>query len=512
MAILAPLEDALTALPGYDPNGGAEANIDELVRRARGLGILRPLGTRFPGAPGQFPRTPPMFPEAHAPATGAPGGMTSGNEMTSSPPAPSEPGTEKLFERAGKIHNPLLRALGRTGAGILRGADIAGGILSPRTEALIPGSEVNTTLGNQSRMQDWLLRQKDAEARQKQQAIANLEGAQANKANADAYARLHPPAKPQPLPAPQQQAINAEKILDDPSSTPRQKAAAQANLNAIGAAANLVKPPKAAPDPLAKLNPVIAGQMPSPYPKNGTREQQAAWLAGYQRRSDAEAETLESQRGAAFYSNRLVGALDTQNGNKPVYITVADYRKNPGRYMPTSAGEKALTAQARVQSMVENIDSVRSSLALMKSGFSLPFRAMAAAALRSNDPESAMSTVLSSAAAAQLSPEQYQYLEDLTVLGENAMMTQQALGGGRGSSMMREAIAKTIPGPGTPNAKDVNIQLNAVEKLINQLARGVPNAPLAPENGRPDQLRGNAKAPAKRLNKDGLEIIRPAGQ
>lgn len=73
-----------------------------------------------------------------------------------------------------------------------------------------------------------------------------LRGAQANEANARADALRNPPAKvtTEPkTPTPEEQAIQAEGVLNDPKATPQQKQQAQATVDAIGKARAVTNPP-----------------------------------------------------------------------------------------------------------------------------------------------------------------------------------------------------------------------------------------------------------------------------
>jgi hypothetical protein len=63
-------------------------------------------------------------------------------------PVPQKSATEQLWQKAGNVQNPFARFLAKTGAGILRGADIGAEALAPRLAMAIPGSELRTDIGN----------------------------------------------------------------------------------------------------------------------------------------------------------------------------------------------------------------------------------------------------------------------------------------------------------------------------------------------------------------------------
>lgn len=57
-----------------------------------------------------------------------------------------------LWTKAENINNPVLRVLGKIGAGALRAIDTAGAIAAPGIDAAIPGTELNTRLGDVQEM------------------------------------------------------------------------------------------------------------------------------------------------------------------------------------------------------------------------------------------------------------------------------------------------------------------------------------------------------------------------
>jgi len=110
--------------------------------------------------------------------------------------------------------------------------------------------------------------------------------------------------------------------------------------------------------------------------------------------------------------------------------------------------------------------------------FSAGMKAKIATALRSRDPRSATSTLISGEAARELSPEQQDYLINTALLVENAMAMRSVLGAGQGSEDLRSAVTATIPGPTTPTKAYGLKQLDQFEKVLDRLERGVPGVPL----------------------------------
>ncbi len=212
----------------------------------------------------------------------------------------------------------------------------------------------------------------------------------------------------------------------------------------------------------------------------------------------AAAGTNTTIRVEGMQQAREQAVLDTQNSNTPMFLNSAEINKanqeTPGRYMPVGAGVPALNKTALIEDIRGNVQQVRQSLAQMPD-FDAMDKAKIAVALRSRDPRGSINALLSGAAAGSLSPQQQDYLINLTNLVENAMAMRSVLGAGAGSEDMRTAITATIPGPTTPNKEYAFKQLDTFEKTLNRLERGVPKVPLRTDTGDAGGAASTAAAP-----------------
>jgi hypothetical protein len=179
---------------------------------------------------------------------------------------------------------------------------------------------------------------------------------------------------------------------------------------------------------------------------------------------------------------RQIPVIDTANNNSLVYANANDInaanKATPGRFVPAGEGSKALNKTALVEDIRGNVQAVRQSLQNMPE-FTSTMRAQIAVALKSRDPRSAVSSLISSEAAKSLTPEQQDYLVNTSLLIENAMAMRSVLGAGQGSEDLRSAITATIPGATTPTKGYALKQLDAFEQVLNRLERGIPQVPLA---------------------------------
>jgi len=73
-----------------------------------------------------------------------------GSQIPALPPPTVQSGGARLWQAAGNVQNPVLRALAKTGAGIARVADVGAEALAPRAASVIPGSEENTKEQNKA--------------------------------------------------------------------------------------------------------------------------------------------------------------------------------------------------------------------------------------------------------------------------------------------------------------------------------------------------------------------------
>jgi hypothetical protein len=195
---------------------------------------------------------------------------------------------------------------------------------------------------------------------------------------------------------------------------------------------------------------------------------------------------LANQKGATF--------LDSDNGNAPVMLNWNQINQanhdNPGRMVPSGSGAQALKSTALMEDLRGGAQQVRNSLGKMTDqDFSVLSRADISLALRSADPRSAIQSLVTGGALANLRPEQQDYVINLAVLKENAMAMRSVLGAGQGSEDLRSAIERTIPSASTPDRGFAVKQLDAFGGVLDRLQRGIPKVQLRNDIGT-----GNAPA------------------
>lgn len=190
------------------------------------------------------------------------------------------------------------------------------------------------------------------------------------------------------------------------------------------------------------------------------------------------------ERENAYASTREYPVIDTANGNRLVYASAADINSanttTPGRFAPAAQGDKALGKTALIEDIRGNVASVRQSLQNPKMPeFTAGQRSAIALALGGPDPGGALTAAFRGGVLGSLTPEQQDYLINMAQLEENAMAMRSVLGAGQGSEDLRNAIRATLPGPRTPSKLYASKQLDAFEKVLNRLEKGIPNVPLA---------------------------------
>lgn len=197
-------------------------------------------------------------------------------------------------------------------------------------------------------------------------------------------------------------------------------------------------------------------------------------------------EHLAAARGASYKDNQQYQAYDSQNDNKPVYVTGKQLKDNPDRYMPTATTAKALGQTALIEDIRGTVGDTRAAIKNLKTEFTPEARAQMALVFKSRDPSSAWSQFWGGSWAKGLTPDQQDYLVKVQLLHENAMAMRSVLGAGQGSEDLRNAISATIPGASTPSKEFATKQLDSFEKVLNRLERGVPKVGLRKDTGATD--------------------------
>jgi hypothetical protein len=192
---------------------------------------------------------------------------------------------------------------------------------------------------------------------------------------------------------------------------------------------------------------------------------------------------LGQERGASYGQTRQYSVLDTKNGNRPGYVSADELnranKEEPGRYLASGPGVQALNKENLMEDIRGGIQQVRSALENPNMpDFTAKQKVKIAVAMRERDPRSAVSSLITGGDIGTMTPEQEDYLIAHSILAEQAMAMRTVLGAGQGSQDLRSAITATFPGPTTPTKAYGIKQLDAFEKTVDRLERGIPNVPL----------------------------------
>jgi hypothetical protein len=190
---------------------------------------------------------------------------------------------------------------------------------------------------------------------------------------------------------------------------------------------------------------------------------------------------LASQRASTYNMTHPMDMLDRQKGNAPVKISFADVLQNPDRYIPASTGMKALSQQNLFEDIARVSRSTRDAINGLTEDFPEDMKAKIAVALTAEDHGSSLNALISSSALAHLTPDQFQFLVATRQLTENAMAMRSILGAGQSSDQVRAAIQATLPSLLSPNRQYALMQLDAFDKTLQQLYRGIPHVTLSNE-------------------------------
>jgi hypothetical protein len=203
-----------------------------------------------------------------------------------------------------------------------------------------------------------------------------------------------------------------------------------------------------------------------------------------------------AERGKSYGSSRPVQVLDTLRGNRPVTISMDELNRaaaeEPDRYISATGGQKAIDKKNLMEDIKGASQNMSAAIDNLKTDFSPSMRVKLSLALKSRDPQSALSALISSEAVNELTPDQQDHLVAVNQLVENAMAMRSMLGAGQGSEDVRAAIANTLPGVITPNKEFAKKQMAAFNGQIERLSRGIPDVPL--NNQRNGGSNGNSLA------------------
>lgn len=211
---------------------------------------------------------------------------------------------------------------------------------------------------------------------------------------------------------------------------------------------------------------------------------------------------LAQIRAASYGQARQMAplsVLDTANGNTPTYMPYTEMIKNPGRYMPAGEADKALAKENLMQDIMGTSSLTRQAIVNLKEDFPEEMKVKIALAMRADDPHAALDQLIASGALGSLTNDQQDFLIATRQLSENAMAMRTILGAGQGSEDMRDAIRQTLPGLLTPDRSMALRQLDAFDKTIARLHRGVPKVQLRTDlgDGSTPQAGGNTTPKSK---------------
>lgn len=204
---------------------------------------------------------------------------------------------------------------------------------------------------------------------------------------------------------------------------------------------------------------------------------------------------LADARGASYGLNRPISVLDGANGNAPTEVTMGDIKKSPGRFIPSGPGATALAQENLMQDIAGTSQQARKAITDLKEDFPEDMRVKLAVAMRENDPHAALGRLISSGALGTLSDDQQDFVIAVNQLTENAMAMRSVLKTGAGSEDVRAAIQDTLPGILSPDKSFALRQLDAFDKTLARLHRGVPRVAL-PESSTPGEMKEKVAAAA----------------
>lgn len=250
-----------------------------------------------------------------------------------------------------------------------------------------------------------------------------------------------------------------------------------------------------------------ASRVGTPQEQPGDKEAKAA----LDYKTQTALKTTEA-RGKGFAEYRPVPVVDTKKNTAIDAMSQADVveanRKESGRYkiITPSAFEHAMKQTALISDIRMNIQATRESVSGLKTDFNQEQRFKIFEAMRTNNPQTALSNLIGGEFGKNLTQDQQQYLVDVQALTENAMAMRAVLGAGQGSEDLRNAIKATIPSPTTFSKDYANKQLVKFDQILNRLESGVLKVKLRTDTGTPSGETKPAYAYIKRNPATGARV------
>jgi hypothetical protein len=255
-----------------------------------------------------------------------------------------------------------------------------------------------------------------------------------------------------------------------------------------------------ATSPEGKIDPIIESQI-GPQP---LREHYAQGPAGDKPFADANklwgtqaekikndmAEAAAAKRGESFGRNRPVEVLDTWNQNRPIRVSAGEAEDNPGRYVNAAGGAQAVKGGVTLDDITGALNNVKLTSHVLDGG--TINRGLIAAVLA--DPESTAGTFMQSAPAAQLSPQEQDYVVALLTAREVIPGLRGILGAGSATDARVKLMLSTLPGAQTPSsdyaAKQIDSQLKTVERVRPSILNVAPQGKGGETKTEPGKAKG----------------------
>lgn len=181
-------------------------------------------------------------------------------------------------------------------------------------------------------------------------------------------------------------------------------------------------------------------------------------------------------RIAGMENLRQDNYLDTSSGEVST-MTAGEFaaanKANPGQFVKFSGQvSNAMKGQSLINDIRDGIKQMRAAVNDPKFKLSPSGRALMEVA--SNNPQTAVATVIAGSAAKKLSPEEQNYIIAHATLLERAMSLRGLQGQGAGSDQQRQAIAAMLPNLATGDKNMAEKQLKTLENNVDNVASAIP--------------------------------------
>lgn len=213
------------------------------------------------------------------------------------------------------------------------------------------------------------------------------------------------------------------------------------------------------------------------------QRQRASQLVGEAKAANAQylaqQEALAAERGKSYGFYRYAPFIDEQ-GN----LVVDNYGDAAKRNLtPAQGGVKAMAQLAQIGDIRQGSDSLRTALVDNQGTQFTPTQVAKISVFESERDPAVLRNEIKNVAAMGLTPAQQDLVVSVLQMRERVLSIRNIAGMGQGSEQTRNAILATVPDITSGNTVLALKQLDAVDNLIDNLARGVPgvnvNRPIA---------------------------------